>query len=145
MSDKNFLITKYNLDEIETIMEEKLNNFIIDTFGKDVVDNIKTKAEYVEYMDEDMKCFKDELRCELWLEITFPQYSYLIKEHGIHNESVGMILEFKGSQPFYIDGRFESRNVFEWIQGMPIQKCEKIYGINKDELYDRFNEYILDC
>ena len=145
MSDKNFIITKYDLDEIETIMEGKLNNFIIDTFGKETSENIKTKAEYIEYINEDMKCFKDEFRCELWLEIIFPQYSYLIKEHGVRNESIGIILEFKGRQPFYIDGKFESRNIFEWIQGLPIQKCEKIYGIGKDELYDRFNEYMLDC
>jgi len=145
MSDKNFIITECDLDEIETFMEEKLSNFIIKLFGKETSENIDVKAEYIEYINEDMKCFKDEFRCELWLEVIFPQYSYLIKDHGVRNESVGMVLEFKGFQPFYINGKFESRNVFEWIQGMPIQKCEKIYGVCKDELYDRFNEYILDC
>lgn len=145
MSDKNFIITKYDLEEIETVMEEELNDFIISVFGEEVSKNIETKAEYVEYMDENMKCFKDEFRCELWLEINFPQYSYLVKQHGVRNESVGIILEYVGSQPFYIDGKFESRNVFKWIQGSPIQKYEKIYGIDKEEIYERFNEYIMDC
>lgn len=142
---KNFIVTEYNLEEIETVMEEKLNNFVVETFGNKSFKNIKVKAEYVEYINEDIKCFKDELRCELWLEISFPQYSYLIKKHGVRNESVGIMLEFKGSQPFYIDGRFESRNVFEWVQGCPIQKCENIYGVGKDEVYNRFNDYVMDC
>ena len=143
--DKNFIVSEYDLDEIETIMEEKLHNFVVETFGEEISNNIKVKAEYIEYMDDNMRCFKDEFRCELWLEVSFPQYNYLIKDHGVRNESVGMMLEFKGSQPFYIDGKFESRNVFEWIQGGIIQKCEMIYGIGKDEVYDRFNEYMLDC
>jgi hypothetical protein len=92
-----------------------------------------------------MRCFKDSLRYELWLEVCFPQYNYLVKGHGVRNESVGIMLEFKGSKPFYIDGKFESRNVFEWMQGMPIQRCEKIYGIDKEELYRRFNDYVMDC
>jgi len=143
--NKNFIVSEYDLEEIESAMEEKLHNFVIETFGEETSKNIKVKAEYVEYMDDNMRCFKDEFRCELWLGVSFPQYNYLIKGHGVRNESVGMVLEFKGGQVFYIDGKFESRNVFEWIQGMIIQKCEKIYGIGKDEVYEKFNEYMMDC
>lgn len=143
--NKNFIVSEYNLDEIEAVMEEKLNKFALETFGYGNSKNIEVKAEYVEYMNEDMKCFKDELRCELWLNVIFSQYNYLIKENVVRNESVGIMLEFKGSQPFYIDGKFESRNVFEWVQGTPVQKCESIYGVSKDEVYNRFNEYVMDC
>lgn len=145
MSDKNFIITEYDLEEIETVLEEKLSNFIIDTFGKEKSKDINFKAEYVEYINENMRCFIDELRCELWLEIIFSQYSYITKNHGTRNESVSIILEFTGSQPFYINEKFERRNVFKWIQGSPIQKHEKIYGIDRDEVYERFNEYMMDC
>ena len=143
--DKNFIVSKYDLEEIESYMEEKLHKFVVETFGIETSKNIKVKAEYVEYMDDNMRCFKDELRCELWLEVSFPQYNYLIKGHGVRNESISMMLEYKGSKPFYIDGKFESRNVFEWIQGGIIQKCESIYGIEKDEVYERFNDYMMDC
>jgi len=143
--NKNFIVSEYDLDEIEAIMEEKLHKFAVDTFGEETSKNINVKAEYIEYIDDNMRCFKDEFRCELWLEVIFSQYNYLIKGHGVRNESVGMMLEFKGSQPFYIDGKFVSRNVFEWIQGMIIQKCEMIYGVEKNEVYEKFNEYMMDC
>jgi len=143
--NKSFIVSEYDLDKIESIMEEKLHNFAVDTFGEEISKNIKVKAEYIEYMDDNMRCFKDEFRCELWLEIIFLQYNYLVKGHGVRNESIGMMLEFKGSQPFYIDGKFVSGNVFEWIQGGIIQKCEMIYGIGKDEVYERFNDYMMDC
>ena len=143
--DKSFIISEYDLEEIESFMEEKLHKFAVDTFGLEISKNIKVKAEYIEYMDEYMRCFKDELRCELWLEVSFPQYNYLNKGYGVREESVSMMLEYKGSKPFYIDNKFESRNVFEWIQGGIIQKCERIYGIGKDELYEMFNDYMMDC
>jgi len=143
--DKKFIVSEYDLEEIETVMEEKLHKFAVDTFGIETSKNIKVKAEYVEYIDEDVKCFKDTFRCELWLEVIFPQYNYLIKEHGVRNESISMMLEYNGSKPFYIDGKFESRNVFEWIQGGIIQKCESIYGIGKEEVYEKFNDYMMDC
>ena len=143
--DKSFIMSEYDLEEIESFMEEKLHKFAVDTFGLEISKNIKVKAEYIEYMDEYMRCFKDELRCELWLEVSFPQYNYLNKGYGVREESVSMMLEYKGSKPFYIDNKFESRNVFEWIQGGIIQKCESIYGIGKDELYEMFNDYMMDC
>jgi len=142
---KNFIVSEYDLEEIESYMEEKLHSFVVETFGEETSKHIKVKAEYIEYQDDDMRCFKDELRCELWLEVSFPQYNYLIKGNGVRNESIGMMLEFKGSKVFYIDGKFQSRNVFEWIQGGIIQKCDKIYGYGKDEVYEKFNEYMMDC
>jgi len=145
ITNKSFIVSEFDLDEIETDMEEKLHKFAVDTFGEETSKNINVKAEYLEYQDDGMRCFKDEFRCELWLEVSFPQYNYLIKGHGVRNESIRMMLEFKGSQVFYIDGKFESRNVFEWIQGGIIQKCEKIYGFGKDEIYKKFNEYMMDC
>ena len=143
--NKNFIVSEYDLDEIEAIMEEKLHKFVVETFGEENYKNIKVKAEYIEYMDDNMRCFKDEFRCELWLEVIFSQYNYLIKGHGVRNESISMMLEYNGSKPFYIDGKFESRNVFEWIQGGIIQKCESIYGIDKEDVYEKFNDYMMDC
>ena len=97
-------------------------------------------------MDEGMRCFKDEMRCELWVEVKFNHYKY--KNEKLNEdrvESIGAVFEYKGSKPFHIDGKFVSRNVFEWIQGMVSQKSDVIYGIKKNELYDMIQDLIMDC
>jgi len=145
--DKNFIVTECGLDEIEEVMQIRLNDFAKANFDfyKEPFTDIEIKAEYSEYSDENMRCFKDELRCELCLSVIFHEYTYENKAYGEQAESIGIILEYKGIQPFYINGKFDSMNVFEWIQGMPIQKHDKIYGIDKNELYKEFNVCMLDC
>ena len=32
---KNFIVSEYDLDEIEAIMEEKLHKFVVETFGEE--------------------------------------------------------------------------------------------------------------
>jgi hypothetical protein len=93
-----------------------------------------------------MRCFKDELRAELWVQVNFLQYTYRnekLNEDRV--ETLGCIFEYKGQKPFYIDGKFESRHVFEWIQGMISQKSDVIYGVKKNELYDMIQDFIMDC
>ena len=43
---KNFIVSKYDLDEIETVMEDKLHKFVVETFGEETSKNINVKAEY---------------------------------------------------------------------------------------------------
>jgi hypothetical protein len=149
MIDKNFIVTELEFEELEDVLENKLNEFIRTKFGELAFKQTNCSVNYQEYMDEGMKCFKDEFRCEIWIEVEFTQYTYKVKpkngEEIERIESIGMMLEYKGRQPFYIDGKFVSMNVFEWIQGCPIQKHEKIYGVKKDELYDLINDLVMDC
>jgi hypothetical protein len=147
--DKNFIVTELDFDELETTLEDKLNEFIRNNFGELALEQTKCSVNYNEYIDEDMKCFKDTFRCEIWVEVEFTQYTYKVKpkdgEEIERTENIGMILEYKGRKPFCVDGKFVSMHVFEWIQGMIIQKHEKIYGINKNELYNMINDLIMDC
>jgi len=144
--DKNFIITELDLDELEVDLTERIEEFIEEKLGMIAVRQTEVSVEYQEYMDEGMKCFKDELRSELWIEVKFNQYKY--KNEKLNEdrvESIGAVFEYKGQKPFYIDGKFVSRNVFEWTQGMISQKSDVIYGVKKDELYDMIQDLIMDC
>ena len=143
--DKNFIITELDLDELEIDLQERIEEFIEDKLGAIASRQTEVFVEYQEYMDEGMRCFKDELRSELWIEVKFNQYKYENIKHGEQIETIGAVFEYKGKQPFYIDGKFVSRNVFEWIQGMVSQKSDVIYGVKKNELYDMIQDLIMDC
>jgi len=146
MLDKRFIVTELDFEEIEVALTEKIEEFILLKLGTLASKQTDVLVEYQEYIDEGLRCFKDELRCELWVTVTFNQYKYMHKpEYGEHLESIGAIFEYKGKKPFYINGEFVSRNVFEWMQGMPIQKNEVIYGIGKDKLGEMFDDLITTC
>ena len=144
--DKNFIITELDLVELEVDLTERIEIFIEEKLGALASRQTEVSVEYQEYMDEGMRCFKDEMRSELWIEVKFNQYKYKndkLNEDRV--ESIGAVFEYKGSKPFYIDGKFVSRNVFEWIQGMVSQKSDVIYGVKKDELYNMIQDLIMDC
>jgi|GEM_PF-2687659 len=143
--DKNFIVTELDLDGIEVDLTERIEAFIEEKLGMIASRQTEVTVEYQEYMDEGMKCFKDQLRSELWVDVKFNQYKYENIKHGEQVESIGAVFEYKGSKPFYIDGKFVSRNVFEWIQGMVSQKSDVIYGVKKDKLYDMIQDLIMDC
>jgi len=144
--DKNFIITELDLDELEVDLTERIEEFIEEKLGALASRQTEVLVEYQEYMDEGMRCFKDKMRSELWVEVKFNQYKYKHKpEHEEREETIGAIFDYKGSKPFYIDGKFVSRNVFEWTQGMVSQKSDVIYGVKKDELYDMIQDLIMDC
>jgi len=144
--DKNFIITEFDLDELEIDLTERIEEFIEEKLGVIASRQTEVSVEYQEYMDEGMRCFKDEMRSELWVEVKFNQYKY--KNEKLNEdrvESIGAVFEYKGHKPFYIDGKFVSRSVFEWIQGMVSQKSDVIYGVKKNELYDMIQDLIMDC
>jgi len=144
--DKNFIITELDLDELEVDLTERIEEFIEEKLGVLASRQTEVSVEYQEYMDEGMRCFKDEMRSELWVEVKFNQYKY--KNEKLNEdrvESIGTVFEYKGQKPFYIDGKFVSRNLFEWIQGMVSQKSDVIYGVKKNELYDMIQDLIMDC
>jgi hypothetical protein len=145
--DKNFIVTELDTDEIEVALTEKLEGFILSKLGELASKQTNVCVEYQEYIDDNMRCFKDELRSELWIEVKFNQYKYKYNniKHGEQVESIGAVFEYKGRKPFYINGKFVSMNVFEWIQGMVSQKSDVIYGVGKDELYDMIQDLIMDC
>jgi len=146
MIDKNFIITELDLDELEIDLQERIEEFIEEKLGALASRQTEVSVEYQEYMDEGMRCFKDEIRCELFVEVKFNQYKYTLKpEYGEQIESIGAVFEYKGQKPFYIDGKFVSRSVFEWTQGMVSQKSDVIYGVKKNDLYDMIQDLIMDC
>lgn len=140
MSDKNFLIIDGNksYEMLEEELKEKVVGFLRDTFGEVVLRKIS--VEVYSYIEED-PIWTDMLD----IKIEFNEYTYFNKVHGECVETIWMTLEDKGLKPFYVDGRFVTLQVFEWIQGMPIQKTEMIYGIHKDKIYEDVNNYILTC
>ena len=145
-TDKNFIITELDLDELEVDLTERIEEFIEEKLGVIASRQTEVSVEYQEYMDEGMRCFKDEIRCELWVEVKFTKYKYTLKqEYGEQIESIGAVFEYKGQKPFYIDGKFVSRSVFEWISCCPIQKTEVVYGVKKDDLREMIDDLIMTC
>ena len=144
--DKNFIVTELDFEDIELELTERLEIFIEDKLGKLASKQTEVLVEYQEYMDEDMKCFKDEFRCELCVEVIFNKYTYKNeKMTEPRSESYSIQFEYKGKQPFYIDGKFVSMNVFEWISCCPVQKIEVVYGVGKEELGEMIDDLIMDC
>lgn len=133
--DKRFIIADEYID-----FEEKIKEFILINFGELALRNIDIEVDFDTY-EYDNEVLVDELR----LEITFNQYKYLDELNREHLESIMLVFEDKGSQPFYIDGKFVAMNVFEWSQGGLIQKHQNIYGINKDSLYESFEDFMMTC
>jgi len=144
--DKNFIITELDLDELEVDLTERIEEFIEEKLGALASRQTEVFVKYQEYMDEGMRCFKDEFRSELWVSITFNKYTYKNeKMNEPRIESLDIQFDYKGRQSFYIDGKFVSMNVFEWISCCPIQKTEVVYGVKKDDLEEMINDLIMNC
>lgn len=133
--DKRFIIVDEDFD-----FEEKIEEFILKTFGELALRNIDIEVDYGTY-EYNNGLLVDELR----LEIIFKQYKYLNGKNEECTESILLGFEHKGSQPFYIDGKFVALDVYEWCFGGLIQKNNKIYGIDKDFIYNSFNDFIMTC
>ncbi|HEY5587729.1 MAG TPA: hypothetical protein VIK86_02100 [Candidatus Paceibacterota bacterium] len=133
---KTFLI----IDEDKVDLEEKVQEFIISKFGEDMLD--KTFIN-IEYSEEDLGTpdYKEYITIQLF----FNEYKYANKVYGEQIESVGLILENKGLQPFYIDGKFITLTVYEYNTGLLIQKADIVYGFKKYEISNDFAEFILTC
>lgn len=138
MIDKSFLIIDENEDEIEVTLEEKAFEFLQHTFGE-IISN-KISVEAYSYISEE-PTWRDMMD----IKINFEDYKYFNKVHGECVETIWMTLEDKGLKPFYIDGKFISLRVFEWVEAIPIQKAEFVYGIHKDKIYKNFGNFILTC
>jgi len=144
--DKSFIITELDLDELEVELTEKIEIFIEEKLGKLASKQTEVLVEYQEYMNDNMRCFKDEFRSELWASITFNKYTYKNEKMSEpRTESLDIQFDYKGRQPFYIDGKFVSMNVFEWISCCPIQKTEVVYGVKKDDLREMIDDLIMTC
>ena len=136
MVDKQFLILNENEDE--TILEQKMIEFIKITFGELFLDKISISVYGYALIEPD---YKEGLN----VEIEFKDYKYFDNLYKECIELIEISLEDKGLKPFYIGGKFISRHVFEWIQGNRIQKAKMIYGIDKDKLYKDFGNFMLTC
>jgi hypothetical protein len=136
MVRKRFLI----LDEGDfEDLEQRVENFVVKTFGKPILDKVEIKVEA--YETELNNVFIDEVTIKL----SFKEFPYINKVHGVLHESISMTLESKGYQPFYIDGKFVSMIVCEWVQGGLIQHQKEIYGVDTNKLYEMFNDFMLTC
>lgn len=140
MSDKNFLIIDGNksYEMLEEELKEKVVDFLKDIFGEVVLRKIS--VEVYSYIKEE-PILTDMLN----IKIEFNEYTYFNRVHGECVETIWIVLESKGLKPFYIDGKFVSFHVFEWIEAITIQDTDNVYGIHKDKIYEDFSNYILTC
>lgn len=144
--EKCFIISELDFEELEVDFTERIEEFIEEKLGMIASRQTEVSVEYQEYIDEGMKCFKDEFRCELWIEVKFNQYTYKNEKMNEKRiESYNMQFEYKGRKPFYIDGKFVTMNVFEWVSCCPIQQTKILYGVKKDELGDMIDNLVMIC
>ena len=143
--DKSFIVSELDFDDLEIKLTEKIEIFIEEKLGVLASRQTEVLVEYVELFGNTEET-KYNIRCELWVGITFNKYTYKNDKMSEHRtESLDIQFEYKGRQPFYIDGKFVSMNVFEWISSCPIQKTEVVYGVKKDDLREMIDDLIMNC
>lgn len=138
MKEKRFLICSIDHEEAEIQIRNLLVQFLDQTFKNHP--NFNFKNINIEIEDFDI----DTPNTDLSIIITFNDYSYVNALNEVNAESLMMVLENKWRQPFYINGKFESRIVYEWSSTGLIQKND-IYGIEKDIVNKEFENFVLTC
>ena len=138
IKEKRLLISEHCVESNEFVEEitKKLELFV-DTYM------FESKSE-IEFKIEPWYIDNPEWNVNACIEIKFNEYEYS-NEKITDKESILLVLEDKGIQAFYIDGKFEKRIVYEWIQECPIQKNDSIYGYDKHLLSRMFNDFVLTC
>jgi len=74
--DKSFIVSELDFEDLEIELTEKIEIFIEEKLGVLASRQTEVLVEYQEYMNDNMRCFKDEFRSELWVGITFNKYTY---------------------------------------------------------------------
>lgn len=143
MSNKTFLILDldYVIEDNIPELEEKIREFIIKTFSETNVKNITSKAQI--FFDEEDENITEDSTEFLKLEMEFTEYKR--SKFTDIPESMSIFLKSRGLQPFYINGKFVALEVFEFVNGLPLQDYKEVYEIDKDTLYDEFENYMLTC
>lgn len=139
MCEKHFLIvdeSDYHNKELESLLEERVKLFIINTLGKDVLDKVDIQID--QYDDESYEEY-------LSIRILFNEYFYNSKEHE-ERQCLGISLINKGFQAFFGNGEFFSKVVYEWLSGWTLQDgVDQVYGLSSEDIYNKFNDNILTC
>jgi len=136
---KTFLICSVDND----IAKIEIRNLVLQFIDKMFQKQSDFDINEISIEISDLDVYSPEL--ELQIDIYFNEYTYINGLDEECTESLMMVLENKWRQPFYIDGKFEAKSIYEWVSGGPIQKNEKIYGVDKEYLYNSFEDSILTC
>jgi len=84
-------------------------------------------------------------REEVMVQIMFDDYKWVDGLGREQSESVMICYDNKNLQPFYIDGKFEAREVYEAHTWSYPQKHDKIYQYDKDELRVMWDSFMVNC
>lgn len=139
-TNKKYLIFKdCTSEEITEMMHGKVKDFLIETFSKDVLDKIEIEINCYSTFENTADDYLD-------IRITFNEYEYCSKLHGKSRQQIGIILLDKGFKPFYDNGKFFSRVVYECVTGIIFQNdVTEAYGLNTRGIYHTFQDYLLTC
>ena len=132
---QNFLITEEA--DFETMCEQ----FIVNTFGKEKLNNGISVS--VDYWEEDI--FTRNYVQSIFVEIVFDNYKYINGLNEERAETIGVCFEDRNLQPFYIDGKFVTMEVYEAVSWHPLQKHDNVYGWDKEIIQEMFYDYITTC
>lgn len=135
---KNFLIVdnhNYHNKGLESLLEVQVKRFISDTLGKDVLDKVDLEIYHYDEHDEEY----------LRIQILFNEF-YTMSKHRDNRQCLGIDFIIKGFQPFFDNGKFFSKVVYQWVSGSIFQDgVDQVYGLHPMDIYNKFNEYILTC
>jgi len=136
---RNFLVTEEA--DFEANFEAMCEQFIIETFGEDKLNNGISVS--VNYWDKDM--FTRNYTQSILVEIVFYSYKWVNGLNEERNETIGVCFENKNLQPFYIDGKFKTMEVYQCVSCHPLQKHDNVYGFEKEVIQNMFYDYITTC
>ncbi len=138
IKEKRLLISDCCVEEDEFVIEieAKLKEFVELTFGKDIDVEFEVFPSYQE---------EPRFSVDAFISITFNDYTWVNGLGDTRQQTLGIVLEDKGFQAFWIDGKFIKKFVYEWCSGMPIQGDEKINGIGGYEALRLLEEFVLTC
>lgn len=138
IEEKRLLISDHCVEDDEFVeeIEEKLKEFVEITFGKDI--DVEFEV-FPSYQEEPRFCV------DAFIQIVFNDYEWTNKLGNTMPQTLGMVLEDKGFQAFYIDGKFVKKFVYEWCSGMPLQGEQKISGINGYDALNLLEDFVLTC
>jgi hypothetical protein len=132
VNNKSFIITDENED-----LEQKIIKFLIDKFGESRLKKINIEIG---------ECFNEE-RITFEIEIEFLDYPYINRIHGKSYQS--FFFEFEPKLLPFFDSeknKYFTKEVFEWQAGGSFQNgVNEVYGLNAEELFKEFEDYLLTC
>jgi len=138
IEEKRLLISDHCVEDDEFVEEitKKLEQFVEVVFGKEI---------NVEYGVEPWYREEPEFNVEACIQITFNDYEWTNGLGNTMKQTLGIVLEDKGFQAFWIDGKFLKKLVYEQHTEYPLQGEQEICGVKGHDALHKLEEFILTC